>query len=265
MAHHFFSGSLVLALTLTASASAAPLPVTAGLQLHLDASAITGLNPSDPVANWDDLSPADNDAVAGGSNQPLYMPAVANGLPAVRFDGSNDAMNTGSTMTIGSAFIVGRLHTGTTWGSTYHTFAGAIGTNNHLFIADGTTSTNLYFSGASLFPISSVLIDGNPGVDFAPLQQLKALYGFTTSPTTAAVCLGHDASGGQPGMIDLAEVIIYNQMLSEEDLNAVGFYLQDKYGLAGNFTAPAVPEPSTFALLAVSAITMAGFLRRRRA
>ncbi|MGB0768881.1 MAG: PEP-CTERM sorting domain-containing protein [Phycisphaeraceae bacterium] len=58
---------------------------------------------------------------------------------------------------------------------------------------------------------------------------------------------------------DIAELIVYDRALSETELNEVGFYLQEKYGVAGNF----VPEPGSLALLGAGGLLM--LARRRRA
>ena len=58
-----------------------------------DANELTGLSDDDPVASWPDLSGHGNDAAhATGSKKPTYKTGVANGLPAVWFDGTDDSM-----------------------------------------------------------------------------------------------------------------------------------------------------------------------------
>ncbi|MDZ4771076.1 MAG: hypothetical protein SGJ24_18295 [Chloroflexota bacterium] len=70
------------------------LPSIAGLTLHLDASAITGLTDGQAVAQWDDLSGgARHVTQATGVNQPTYRTGVQNGRAVVRFDGTNDFMS----------------------------------------------------------------------------------------------------------------------------------------------------------------------------
>src|SRR5215216_308809 len=65
----------------------------AGLHGWYDASKITGLSGGVRVPQWDDSSGSGNHAVQGsGASQPTYETAVINGLPVVRFDGSNDSL-----------------------------------------------------------------------------------------------------------------------------------------------------------------------------
>lgn len=67
----------------------------AGLKLWLDASQIVGLNDGDAVATWSDSSGLTNDVTQStGSKKPTYKTAILNSLPVVRFDGSDDFMET---------------------------------------------------------------------------------------------------------------------------------------------------------------------------
>jgi hypothetical protein len=64
------------------------------LVLWFDASRITGLNDTDPVAQWDDVSGLSNHATqATASKKPAYRTAQVNGRPAVSFDGTDDFLS----------------------------------------------------------------------------------------------------------------------------------------------------------------------------
>jgi hypothetical protein len=65
----------------------------AGLETWLRADAITGKVDGDPLSQWDDSSGnANHAAQVTGANQPLYKTGILNGLPVVRFDGTDDFM-----------------------------------------------------------------------------------------------------------------------------------------------------------------------------
>lgn len=73
-----------------------PLQI-ANCQLWLDAAQITGLVDADPVTTWNDLSGnARNASQATSANKPTYRTSQINGLPVVRFDGTDDFMTAGS-------------------------------------------------------------------------------------------------------------------------------------------------------------------------
>jgi hypothetical protein len=74
----------------------------AGLLIWYKADALTGLVDGDPVASWPDSSGNSRTASqATGANQPTYKTNIVNSLPVVRFDATNDNLNTGM-FTIGT-------------------------------------------------------------------------------------------------------------------------------------------------------------------
>ncbi len=82
----------VCLLTATPAAASGP-PVTGGLILHLDADAIEDLDDGDPVETWQDLSSQGNHATqATPAYRPTYRANILNGRPVVRFDGSGTFM-----------------------------------------------------------------------------------------------------------------------------------------------------------------------------
>lgn len=56
------------------------------------ADAITGLVNNDPVSAWNDSSTSGYNVANSGSGRPTYKTGLQNGLPGVRFDGSDDVL-----------------------------------------------------------------------------------------------------------------------------------------------------------------------------
>lgn len=62
----------------------------AGTVAWYKADELVGFSDNDPVGTWTDDSGDGNDSVGSGSTRPLYKTAIQNGLPIVRFDGTDD-------------------------------------------------------------------------------------------------------------------------------------------------------------------------------
>lgn len=63
---------------------------------HWDASKITGLNDGDPVSTWTAEWGGYNLTQATSTKRPVYKPTGFNSLPTVRFDGTDDQLDTSS-------------------------------------------------------------------------------------------------------------------------------------------------------------------------
>ena len=83
---------LVLAVFGIVNFSLAAYP-TAGLQLHLDASSLTGYANGDAVTLWPDLAGGDNNATSIGT--PTYIADGLNGRPVIKIDGTSDRNGNG--------------------------------------------------------------------------------------------------------------------------------------------------------------------------
>lgn len=188
----------------------------------------------DPVGAWDDASGEDNHATQATANaRPLLKLNVKNGLPVVRFDGTDDFLS--SLLTVaqpGTVFIVasrsatGERHMidGTTelarWlvggdvGGNWVIYAGSVvttsaqDTNWHLHTA--------VFDGAS----SSHRVDA----------------ASAGSGDAGALALTNPLIGAGQGHIlfhqgDIAEVLIYDSALGTTDRDSVEAYLDAKYSI----------------------------------
>lgn len=241
----FFSqraaGLLAVALLLacaTSSASAV-LPVTDGLQLWLDADALTGLNDADPVATWNDESGKGSHATqSDAEHQPAYYSSGLSGKPVVRFDGNDDITTSSSFDTPYTVFTVSQMegtqsHRLITSGSVnwllgyyggnrdrmyaegwVHQSGPSAGIDPHLYSATGTGSlTSFYHNGIQLASNS----EGTSGIGRLRLGAWDA----TTEK---------QASKG-----DVAEVLIYDRVLDTAERRGVGAYLSFKYGFDSEY------------------------------
>lgn len=267
--------------------SAAPLgpDSVSGLVQWLDASAL-GLSNNDPVATWTDSSSNGNDATAVlTTNQPTYKASALNGQPAVQFvsagqfDTTNsDYLNTTFSSTVAQPFTifwVGQMNGNHPTAATDYFF-------------DGTTSGNRVTVATNFSGTDETDFGMYAGVGFSTTftrSQWQQWHLYTAEFNTTASDLlvdGGTLSSGNAGATSLsalrygarynaqhfldgylAEVIIYDHSLTPAELNIVGGYLEDKYGLDTTFAAVFVPEPAT-GLLAGWMLAGVGAFGRRR-
>lgn len=221
----------------------------AGLILWLKADAL-GLSDNDPVGTWTDSSSEGNDAIQGTTgNKPLFKTNILNGLPVVRFDGSNDFMVVaGFTKGAFTAFYVYKstaagifaehsVNAGLNPGD-YHYIPGgahfaangaggfsgydlsapslAIGTFRYITrVMDGTHAGHLAWVNGVAGTRDSFVGTGDPG----------------TGNVVADYYIGGRAGGSLFNQGDYAEIIIYDNAIPDPDRVGVEAFLADKYAL----------------------------------
>jgi len=237
-------------------------PVTTGLAFALDASKLTGLKPGDFVTAWQDASGNGNDAImAEPSRRPTYYANATNGMPSVRFDGSNDYLNTGAIAANWPAAEVtvfavsrsavkncslfmqmpddgnNRFQIHMPWGDGNIMWDyGASAAPGRLSVATGSLPQPVTNFNVWTFASSPVL----PGQAIYQNNKKVASDGDSDvlNPANSSLRIGNTAGGGDAMNGDIAELLIYNRKLTAEETNAVGFYLQSKYGTPYGFQNP---------------------------
>ena len=203
----------------------------------LQADAIVGLNDGDAITTWEDSSPNNNDATQGtAANKPIYKVSILNGKPVVRFDGSNDYMQTPvftPNLAASTIFVVGKVN----------------GVAAQQFFTDGTTGTtrNIIFINTSSFAIHSgtTLLDGAADTSFHIFSALftasassklfkdgtLVISGNSGTQALNQLRIGIDTAGGNPLAGDIAELIVYRGILTDTERKRIESYLSAKYGI----------------------------------
>lgn len=208
------------------------LPYTTGLKLHLDANAITGLSDSDPVATWSDESGLGNDyAQASSTVRPTYRTGVLNGLPVVRFDNGNDQLVGGLTVaqptTVIVVFQVRETGSWAVFGGSQFLYGDTLGASRmhggaDMAVGSGITQSTWYTFACRFNAASS---KGNRS-DSATTSTGSASGNAWNSPGSQYVGGGQTRWGS-----DIAELLIYDHSVSGANIDAIGDYLADKWGV----------------------------------
>ncbi len=213
-----------------------PTDIT-GCKLWLDSGAGVTKDGSDLVSLWADQSGNSNNAAqATGTNQPLWVNSVLNSKPVMRFDGVDNFLRIANSVTVGTAFVVSKYDLSTFSG--YSGILGAAsGSSEPSYILTGTSGTTSFFDNAvyCLFP-SKIYNDEILTDDYSPMTSFKITYGLANatywSPTAYTnMDVGRNQINNNYWDGDIAEVLIYNTVLSAPDIASVIAYLDAKYAL----------------------------------
>lgn len=227
-----------------------------GLQLWLDATrglfdATTGGNPvttdGATVARWEDQSGSGYNVLQSTSaNRPILKTAIKNNKNVIRFDGSNDALISASIASdnlpkLTAFFVVSA--------------AGGGGGNAGRFIERGTGTFNVFmFSGTgpsmicgggqltfgsvslSTFNLISTRWAGGAGFGTTIIRTNKSLAGTGNTSSTPSVAnttyqIGNRTALDRTFNGDIGEIIIYNESLTDAQIDQVEAYLYSKWGL----------------------------------
>ena len=245
----------------------AVLPVADGLVMHLDADSISSVANGGAIGTWADQSGSGNDAIQTNSSyRPIYMAeSSVFAKPVVRFNGVDDFMDLNENMVnVGSftLFIVAQFDNTQNGGDQYLVSAQPGGSSDtRLRIVWDTMPSpdrfNMRAGSSEPLPSWTVAADTNPHLFVLTSEMSGYLDGTylgstsnTSTLTPTALNLG--SYGGdvstRKGFFrgDIAEVILFNRVLSQEENNRVGYYLAEKYELETGYVFPPVvmnPDP----------------------
>jgi len=204
-----------------------------------DAGAGITLN-SGNVSDWEDQSGNANDlAQSTATDQPLYTATNAdlNNMPSVDFDGVTEFMETagfagGDLSQPNTLFFAGKRNDST---ASRYVYDGLTSSKRHAFYTLSNNATHFagvnlsgstYGTGAHVFGSqwnsgsSKIFKDGGTA-DASGDNGSFALAGLT---------VGAKFDHTSELDFDLAELILYDKLLSDTEMNDVGNYLADKYG-----------------------------------
>ena len=208
------------------------------LKMWLKADAIEGLGDGEDVATWTDSSGNGNDATEA-TNKPTYETAEINGLPVVRFNGTNDEISTaafGTALTQpNTIFVVYKDPSGT---GTEYVYDGLTTSNRHALLVDDTEPTrgctayagvvSEYTTEQNVWHISTVVYatTSSDVYEDGTAEQTADSIG---THTLTGLMIGSDWNtyfyfGG-----DIAEILVYDAELSSADITQVEYYLANKY------------------------------------
>jgi alpha-tubulin suppressor-like RCC1 family protein len=218
-----------------------PSVPTDGLALWARADAGVTTDGSGNVSTWADQSAAHNDlSQASASARPLLVPDAVNGLPVLRFDGSDDFVNfTTRLTTIRTVFWVVKKDTAATTAARF-----LLGdTSTWHFHSDLDTIWHSTYTSASIKNgqtfVNGEAVDGTTTL----MPTTPSVVSLVTTGNVTAANFSLDRNGTttvETWWGDLAELVIYNRVLSAAERASVEAYLIAKYQIGATVTAPVI-------------------------
>lgn len=217
-----------------------------GLKIWLKADAGAGSSDNDPVGTWTDQSGTSHDFTqATSGKKPLYKTNIRNGLPVVRFDGSDDELSGGDLSAVfttgGSVFAAMNAATN---GS--QKILGLETKNNDgwwSFAADGYWATfrSSRLSATGTFPttgwhVYSLTADNGSNYKVWTDGVSAISSGAFTFDGGNAHLIGKQTTNNQWLAFDYGELIVYDTALGTTDRQSVEAYLNARWGTVANGT-----------------------------
>ncbi len=247
--------------TVTTPAAVADLPQN-GLALWLRST--VGTEGSGALSTWVDQSGNGNNATpVNPATPPLVVENQANGLPVVRFNGPN-ALNLPQNMLqsaqAGQIIAIVKIpnvpnESNTLWnfgtgnGTSYNSYGGSahfddFGSSDTSAVQENPNEIAQYYVyDASIDTSGNFIYRFNGSPEWTRPLAPGVTLGFQQYPDIGGY-------GGGSLMGDIAEIVIYNRVLSDSELATVYGYLGNKYGLASvvaNVSTPVISVQSAVA------------------
>lgn len=231
-----------------------------GLACWLAADAITGLSDGDPLPSWVDGSGYSRPAYQSDSgSRPVFRTGELGGLPAVRFNGFGQWLTSDWTPAGWPLTVIALAKTNVASAGNYSLIAGtgvASGQQGFALLYSSDSPASVYTdaiasagriyrgyqdgAGVSDWAIASTTCDGSTAglwIDGASVGSPVGS-GISTVTHSTTFRLGRRYFGADWAG-DVAEVIVYEALLSDADREAVEAYLTSKWFGGGSGSAVA--------------------------
>jgi len=195
------------------------------------------------VSQWNDLSSNGNNGVqATAARQPVLVNSALNGQPVLRFSGgaANLSIPHNASLNPSQITMIAVAKQNTTSGTALimSKLANSSVNNYALYFVNGTTPSVIVGSGAGSGPLTM----GSYGVLAASynLSQMRMwINGTQTSSTPYTAAMGGGTNpltiGGNGGTLgltgDIAEVMVFNRALSDNERKEIEVYLYQRYAV----------------------------------
>lgn len=245
----------------------ASLPAIAGQVLWLDAADATTIRDADgdnaatgtggsnngfggTVRTWVDKSGSGFNVTNNTANQqPIYNATGLNGRGVLTFDGANDKLtNTGAAVPGNdhTMFVVFNRTTPTGRDAVFELGNG--GSRNAIFINEANNGRVNYY-------VNSIFYNSSSAYTASTYEMVSVVHQITTATLyrngtsqfsgttltragTTGIFVGDDSSGGDELQGNIAEIIVYDRNLTNDERRDVENYLASKWGLTTTNTAP---------------------------
>lgn len=215
-----------------------PFPTITGLLFRVRADLGITKDGGDFVSQWDDQS-ASAAHLTEATNKPVWVDALVNGKPAVRFDGTNDKLVSGSFTSTSQPHHTFVVFNSVTWATVE---AIMVGTSNNFYVdqngttpevkqrAQGSAGNAVSATVGTFFLVSSFF---SGAASYQALNNAASV-GPSNTGTGGAVttlALGSEVAGSNFGNVEIAEAMLYNAEITGTDLTDLKSYFNSRYAL----------------------------------